>query len=143
MDAALHTVIRAFQADVQRALALFREHRGLDDIHSWRRHGLIRTGHLTRAHHYAFHGLGCRVHLGPDLHIDWDFGHEGRMDGFDLWRLRDFLDERPNLQQVLPLTELKRVFDDAAASGELVSPWRSSGDRLFYVAGDLPRDVRD
>jgi hypothetical protein len=31
MNAALHTVIRAFQADVQRALALFREHRGLDE----------------------------------------------------------------------------------------------------------------
>jgi hypothetical protein len=77
------------------------------------------------------------VHLGPDLHIDWDFGHGGRMDGFDLWRLQQFLDERPNLAQVLPLTELQQVFDDAVGSGELVSPWRSSGDSLFYVADDV------
>jgi hypothetical protein len=137
MNVALHTVIRAFQADVQRALALFREHLGLDVIFPWRSHGLTRIGHITHGHHYAFHGKGCRVHLGPNLHIDWDFGNNGRADGFDLWRLQRFLDERPNLQQMLPPAELEELLDEAVRSGEIVSPWRSSGDWLYYVADDL------
>lgn len=141
MNEALKTVIRAFQAEVLRGLALFRQHRGLDDILFWREHGLSRTGCLDAdGHHdYFFHGIGCRLQLGPDLSIDWDFGHDGRMDGFDLWRLKLFLEERPKLQRILPPTALKESFEAAIRDGSIVSPWRAEHDNLYYLA-DAEKD---
>src|SRR5690242_15914842 len=102
MNQSLMTIIRAFQAEVRRALELFRIHRDLDDIVEWRTHGLDRTGYLDpgRCHHYAFHGVGCALELAPGYVIDWDFGYTGRMDGFDHWRLKCFLEQRGDLQLV-------------------------------------------
>jgi len=120
-------------------MALFREHRQLDDILAWRSCGLSRTGYLDSKHQhdYFFHGIGCRVGLGPELHIDWDFGHDGRMDGFDVWRLKLFLQERPELQRVLPLDTLERSFDEAIRDGAIASPWRAEHDSLYYLTDNL------
>ena len=138
MNEALKTVIRAFQAEVQRGLALFQQHRGFDDIRSWHDRGLPRGGYLDAAerHEYLFHGIGCRLQLGPNLSIDWDFGHDGRMDGFDLWRLKLFLEERPDLQRILPLAALKQSFEEAVRDGSVISPWRMQNDNLYYLAGE-------
>lgn len=92
---------------------------------------------LGRRHHYAFHGIGVRVRLAPKLYIDWDFGHGGRMDGFDCWRLQCFLNERPELQLVLPLDQLRQMFDAAVEDRSIVSPWREQHDSLYYIADDL------
>jgi hypothetical protein len=139
VNEALKTVVRAFQADVRRGLALFREHTGSDDLLSWRSRRLPLSGHLDpdRKHYYSFHGIGVRVQLESDLHIDWDFGHDGRMDGFDEWRLQRFLDERPEMQSVLPLENLSAVFEGAVSDGSIVSPWREQHDSLYYITDDL------
>lgn len=77
MNEEFKTVIRSSQADVQRGLALFRQHRGLDDMRAWREHGLSRHGYLDTAeqHYYFFHGIRCELQLSPEIYIDWDFGH--------------------------------------------------------------------
>lgn len=139
MNEEFKTVVRAFQADVQRGLALFRQHRGLNNIRAWRDHGLSQTGYLDteEKHYYFFHGIGCELQLSPDTHIDWDFGHGGRMDGFDHWRLKQFIEERPDIQRVLPLEKLRVAFDIAVREGSIVSPWRAQNDSLYYVADDL------
>ena len=139
MNEALKIVVRAFQADVRRALALFREHTVSDDLLSWRSRLLPLSGYLDadRKHRYYFHGIGVRVQLAPQLHIDWDFGHAGRMDGFDQWRLQRFLEERPKLQSVLPLASLRVVFNAAVSDGSIVSPWRAMHDSLYYITDDL------
>lgn len=139
MNEAFETVVRSFQADVQRGLALFRQHAGIDDLLTWRSRRLPLSGHLDpeQRHHYSFHGIGVCLQLAPELHIDWDFGHDGRMDGFDHWRLQQFIDERPELQQILPVASLQAAFDAAIRDGSIVSPWRAQHDSLYYVADDL------
>lgn len=139
MNEEFKTVIRSFQADVQRGLALFRQHRGLDDIRAWREHGLSRNGYLDTAeqHYYFFHGIGCELQLSPEIYIDWDFGHGGRMDGFDHWRLKQFIEERPDIQRVLPLEKLRVAFDIAVREDSIVSPWRAQNDSLYYIPDDL------
>lgn len=142
MNEALKTVVRAFQADVQRGLALFRQYTGSDDLRSWRSlrsRVFPSSGYLDadRRHHYSFHGIGVRVQLAPELHIDWDVGHGGRMDGFDHWRLQHFLDERPEFQRILSLDSLRELFDAAVRDGSIVSPWRAQHDSLYYIADDL------
>jgi hypothetical protein len=90
-----------------------------------------------RRHQYAFHGIGLTVQLAPEYHIDWDFGHGGRMDGFDDIHLQYLLRKRPEFQGTLPLDSLREVFDTAVRDGSIVSPWRAHGDPLYYIADDL------
>lgn len=61
----------------------------------WRQQGLPQTGHIDpgRGIPYFFHGIGCCVHLRSGR-VDWDFGHGGRADGFDAWRLSRFAADR-------------------------------------------------
>jgi len=151
VNEALKTVVRAFQAEVQRAWALFRQYKGSDvtDLlqgHSGHFGGWFRMrsrvdpcGYLDAdgKHRYWFHGIGLCVQLAPKLHIDWDVGHGGRMDGFDDWRLRKFLAERPEFQRILPLDSLGEVLHAAVRDGSIVSPWSAQGDSLSYIADDL------
>jgi putative acetyltransferase len=90
-----------------------------------------------RKHRYWFHGIGLCVRLAPKLHIDWDVGHGGRMDGFDDRRLQKFLAERPEFQRILPLDSLGEVLHAAVRDGSIVSPWGAQGDSLYYIAHDL------
>jgi hypothetical protein len=147
MNEALKTVVRAFQAEVQRGWALFRQYKGSDETdlaHGWfsMRTRVDSCGYLDaeRRHRYTVHGIGLCVQLAPKLHIDWDVGHGGRMDGFDDWRLRYFLAERPEFQQLLPLDSLREVLDAAVRDGSIASPWRTRGDCLYYIADDLTHD---
>jgi len=134
------SVARAFQADVRNAISLFEEHLGISEPMDWRSHGLEQTGTIDEGgqHFYAFHGIGCCVHLSSDRVIDWDFGHEGRIDGFDLWRLERFLETRTELFPNLPKNELAIAFERARLAGSIVSPWSASGDSLFYLKSDVP-----
>jgi len=77
------------------------------------------------------------MQLAPGLHIDWDFGHGGRMDGFDYWRIQCFLDERPEFQHILPIDSLRAIFDAAVRDGSIVSPWSELGDSLYYITEDF------
>ncbi len=76
---------------------------------------------------YSFHGIGCCVEFGT-LVVDFDFGPNGRFDGFDAWRLHLFAESMPQYNQFANvdcvqthLTELFnsgliRKFDDVVGS---------------------------
>ena len=42
---------------------------------------------------YFLHGIGCSLNL-PSGSIDWDFGYQNRLDGFDAGRLWYFANDR-------------------------------------------------
>ena len=115
----LHAIIRLYLARVREALALFQQHRGLDATAVWRwhEHGLEQTGAIDEAgaFPYFFHGTGATVHL-PDGPVTWDFGSDGRFDGFTAARMA---------------TDAKQVqvlLDEAKARGEV-----EQHDDLYYL----------
>ncbi len=59
------------------------------------------------------------------------------MDGFDHWRLKQFIEERPDIQRVLPLEKLRVAFDIAVREDSIVSRWRAQNDSLYYITDDL------
>ncbi len=75
---------------------LFRKRLGqADPLRAWRTGALPKEGWLDqdRGIRYSFHGVGCLVEF-EDMIVDFDFSSGGRVDGFDLWRLREFLQFR-------------------------------------------------
>ena len=55
---------------------------------------ILREGKTADGLRYAFHGLGCWISDGK-LSVDFDFGPEGEVGGFDAWRLHVFSRENP------------------------------------------------
>ena len=135
----LFVVIRAFQAEVAEGVALLARHLGTASTSEQRDLVRKRAGFLdeARTRRCAFHGKGCRLQLGRRRFIDWDYGYEGRTDGFDLWRLEIFLRSRRKLQRVLALERLKEAFEEARGAGVIRAPWLDRHDGLHYVARDL------
>ncbi|RKH45241.1 DUF6896 domain-containing protein [Corallococcus sicarius] len=75
--------VRAFSERLCRAM-------GQEDLLSGRRSKEIpRVGTTSDGLEFAFHGIGCRFSDGESS-VDFDFTPDGKMSGFDAWRLHEF-----------------------------------------------------
>jgi hypothetical protein len=99
---------------------------------------LPEEGHLddARKSAFRFHGAGCVVKT-PDAEVDFDFGPDGRHDGFDAWRLHIFAESRP---QVYPdfqdIALLERALEELLHTDVIFSPrWPPSPNLLYFWTG--------
>jgi hypothetical protein len=74
------------------------------------------------------HGFGCSVD-GPEWGVDFDFGAQGQIDGFDAWRLYDFARRRLEQYEFSSEKEIETAVRSAADAGDL----EFSGYILYYV----------
>jgi len=130
-------LVHEYQGRVIEAVSLFEKHLGLspNDLMHWRRRNLRREGFLDAAQKiaYSFHGIGCRVDL-PVGEIDWDFGNEGRLDGFDAWRLWRFADEGTgSFPEFKNKSLLDKTFAEAISQGMIHRPFKHLQDDLYYL----------
>ena len=113
----------------------------------------VRTGHRAtleaakRTEHSSAklnpHGFGIEV-IHPDFRIDFDFGPNGEIDCFDLWRLAL---HRYHLQQakppVGPYNVIRSWLGDAFDKGELLTV--SGSHNLIFQHPELlrsPKNIR-
>lgn len=131
MDDRLRPLIDDYKATVARAVAAL-EATGIPRPSStteWVGYDVPGRGELAGGGDYFIHGFGCAVRL-PDKSVDFDFGDDGQIDGFDWSRLLSFagskLTKRYGIRDEI---ELRALIDDAHASGDLVH----SGYILSYT----------
>jgi hypothetical protein len=131
MDTRLAKIIADYQAAVRRAVDLFAESNipRPSSTMEWVSNGIPQIGELKGGIPYFKHGYGCQVDL-PTGSVDFDFGAEGQIHGFDLWRLSRFTDDRLAHYGFKSEKDLQEAFESAVRSGELVY----SGYILHYVA---------
>ena len=76
------------------------------------------------------HGYGCCIHLQSGR-VDWNFGSEGQIDGFDLFRLHEFVhkgtQDFPEFRDEAMLTA---IFAEAELKGLIYK----SDDVLYCLA---------
>lgn len=95
----------------------------------WIAYDVPQIGQLVDGGKYFIHGFGCTVKT-PEIYVDFDFGEQGQIDGIDCYRMSDFARERLSTEYGIDdERELKRIFDDACKSGDLVD----SGYILWYL----------
>lgn len=131
MDARLIRLIRDYQAAVRLAVSLMSGSgigRPASNI-DWTGLDIPQSGELRDGIRYYKHGYGCAVQL-PCGAVDFDFGQNGEIDGFDAWRLMGFAALRDCDYGFSGESELKDVFEKAVTSSDL----RFSGYLLYYVA---------
>ena len=130
MDLRLRRLVKDYQEAVSAALKLMTQSQiSLPTSNvAWACSDLPQVGVLEGDVKYFKHGYGCAVHL-PSGVVDFDFGEHGETDGFDLWRLNNFAEDRLLAYGFASESELKACFAGAVEAGAI----RYSGYILHYL----------
>lgn len=131
----LLVMIADFQAKVAVANRLLQESLNIENTMYWRQAKLAQKGklHSNGAGEYSFHGIGCWVKT-KEFEIDWDYGFEGRTDGFDLWRLYCFAQyTSDDYLEFRDKELLQKIMNDAVAQNLILQPYRHLQDDLYYL----------
>lgn len=131
MDSRLFALVSDYQAVVCQAVELLVAS-GIErptSNTSWAGLDIPQSGELKGQIRYYKHGYGCAVHF-PGNVVDFDFGSNGEINGFDAWRLVGFAGIRLRAYGFSEEAELKTAFAAAVECGEL----RFSGYLLYYLS---------
>ena len=91
-----------------------------------------RQGSFDIIKNYAFHGCGLCAQLA-NAKIDFDFGDNDRVDGFDAWRLKAFADSKPKLYQMFNTEKIIQIeLDRLEQSGLIYQPGTFPGSSNYY-----------
>lgn len=134
MDERLAQLISDYQRAVGTAVLLMSES-GIEipsNIHDLLNLDIPAQGELNGGIRYFKHGYGCWVHL-PEGEVDFDFGQQGEIDGFDEWRLWEFCRHRPNTYAFDTQQALFDCVGHALKEGKL----DASSHNLYYVVDSV------
>jgi hypothetical protein len=93
--APLENLITEYLTQVKIATDLLERSFGTKNILGlWRTKKISQRGSVNSDVTYELHGIGCCVYIS-EICIDFDYGPDDRVDGFDLWRLFIYACERP------------------------------------------------
>lgn len=92
----LEILINDFISMVESSTLILECKFGTRDIRRlWRTNAIKRCGKVARGVKYELHGIGCRINFSTGS-VDFDYGPNGEINGFDTWRLYNFARERPS-----------------------------------------------
>lgn len=102
---------------------------------AWKSKSIPKHGILKSGTEYDFHGVGCFLTI-HSITINFDFGPDDRYDGFDLWRLGCFVDEKPDLYKKYFENKnlLKDDFEFLIENHVIVEPKWFPGSNLYYFS---------
>jgi hypothetical protein len=130
MDQRLFLLIQDYQSAVARAVQLL-EQAGIARPESniaWACCDMNQSGVLADGVKFYKHGFGCAVHL-QDGCVDFDFGANGEITGFDTWRLAGFAEARLMQYGFASEKELEECFQAEVKAGNVIY----SGYILHYL----------
>jgi hypothetical protein len=98
-----------------------------------RRDAASRSGTLGQGDEYAFHGIGCRV-TQRGVTVDFDFGPNGTVGGFDAWRLWAFAAELPAMRSCFSAqSAVEAALQGLREAGLIELPGASPSRHLYYL----------
>ena len=103
-------------------------------LRAWHDGDIPQSGSVTDTIEYELHGIGCCIFF-PDREIDFDFGPELSSDGFDLWRLKKYLNKRPDISKYLSIEGLEATFNNLVISGKIGKTYQNSDLYFFQDQG--------
>lgn len=87
-------VVAAYSEEAQRVAVVLAERLGVPDLLHARGSGRVARRGWAGDIHYVFHGLGCRATTRTGQSIDFEFGTDGVVGGFDAWRVWRYAEDR-------------------------------------------------
>jgi len=126
-------LIDDYQAAVRRVVSALRVGFGRNDLLlAWHSREIPKDG-VTSGIRFSFHGVGCRATV-DGVKVDFDFGLDGRIDGFDAWRLWYFARQNPTrYPQFRRQEDVEAALERLARSGEIERSRDAPSDHLWYL----------
>jgi len=134
MDPGLRKLIEDYRSTVARAVLELRGSGVLlpDSNRGWALNAMPQRGTLPSGATYAKHGYGCHVTLAEG-EVDFDFGDNGEIDGFDGWRLWRYAEPRSDTYGPTSYAALSDELAALHAKGVLRKDVQGS---LYYLSHD-------
>lgn len=139
-------LITDYQENVERVMKAFKQEFERTDLLTAYRHDKIypQVGRLKKHHikRYAFHGIGLAVDFDDNTSINFDFAFlpEQRHDGFDLWRLGEFVSSHPDkYKKYLDEKMLEEDFNRLIDQGIIINPNVSPSTTLYFFKSALTK----
>lgn len=139
-------LITDYQENVERVMKAFQQEFKRTDLLTAYRHDKIhpQVGKLKKhqIRRYAFHGIGLAVEFDDNTSVDFDFAFlpEQRHDGFDLWRLGEFVSTRPDkYKKYLDKKKLETDFNEQIERGVIVKPDFDPSTTLYFFKSSLTK----
>lgn len=135
-------IIKDYQTGADKAVLIFKNKYNVNDIlEGWHSGIYEQTGKLVDEglYFYAFHGIGLAAHF-KDKIVDFDFAYfpEPRHDGFDLWRLTNFIQNQRNKYHDYNNKEkIEREFNEMIENGIIVKPKLENSTTLYFFKDTL------
>ncbi|MBA4239552.1 MAG: hypothetical protein C0448_02410 [Sphingobacteriaceae bacterium] len=93
-----------------------------------------RQGSLGIIKDYSFHGCGLYAELNG-VEIDFDFGDNNRVDGFDAWRLKHFAESKKSIYPNFVTEKAVQIeLDKLTQLGQINKPGTFPGSSNYYWA---------
>ena len=99
-----------------------------------------RAAKLENGIEFQFHGRGCRI-WDSRTWVDFDFLPDGKLDGFDAWRLYWFIEENQLEDPVPTLEEIKTGLEHLQTIGAIVEVGASGMFRIRDRGNSRPGDI--
>ncbi|WP_350996095.1 hypothetical protein [Shewanella sp. TB7-MNA-CIBAN-0143] len=128
MNPDLLKLVSLFLSKVHKAEEIMKEHFKIEEPMYFRQSGIERSGKFY-SYSYAFHGIGCRFKF-ESFTVDFDYAENGRIDGFDLWRLSRFGEQFDEFRVYIESGQIDLDFKTAEESGEII---KFSQGSLYYA----------
>lgn len=139
-------LITDYQTNVERVMTTFKQEFNRTDLLTAYRHDKIypQVGKLKKYNikRYAFHGIGLAVDFDDNTSVDFDFAFlpEQRHDGFDLWRLGEFVSCRPDkYKKYLDNKKLEEDFNRLIERKAIVKPDINPSTELYFFQSSLTK----
>lgn len=107
-----------------------------DLLRSYRRKDIPKSGTVDGQLSFNFHGGGCELtfHGEKDLVVDFDFGEEDKLSGFDFWKLKQFLHDSQFFEGQYLEADLEMELESALRAGVLTKSTGTPGLALYYFS---------
>ena len=89
---------------------------------------------------YAFHGIGLHATFNNNSTVDFDFAFlpDQRHNGFDLWRLSEFVGSQPDkYKKYLDKNKLENDFNELIQRGTILNPKMEHSTDLYFFKAHL------
>ena len=139
-------IIKDYQAGADKAVRIFKNKYKVNDIlEGWHSRIYEQTGKLINEglNYYAFHGIGLEAHF-KDKIVDFDFVYcpEPRHDGFDLWRLTNFIQNQHNKYPDYKDNEkIEKEFNELIKNSVIIKPKLDNSTTLYFFRDSLMTEI--
>lgn len=141
-------IIKDYQLAADKAVQIFKDKYKVHDIlEGWYNRLYEQTGKLVEEglYFYAFHGIGLAAHF-KDKIVDFDFAFfpEPRHDGFDLYRLTNFIqNQRNKYPHYLDKKITEKEFNELIRTGVIAKPKLENSTTLYFFRDSLQTEIID